>query len=294
MKELKIPLTFSFIKDIVHKLVSQASVSLHPRYHEELLKRFPEEDSPNALWVLEQLIKNVEIAKRENLPLCQDTGYVLVFFKIGGGICLPENLQSAVDEGVRLAFKDSLLRASMVSHPIERKNTNDNSPAIIHIEEGDRNCLEIDVMLKGAGSENASALKMLAPSEGKEGIRRFVLQTLRKNAWNACPPLVLGIGIGGTMEKSAYLAKKAILSWAKGKEMDDWERSLMEEVNGLGIGPGGVGGKLTCLGVSVETAPCHIATLPVALNLQCYAMRIASLRLSLDEVRKQFNRLEEK
>jgi fumarate hydratase subunit alpha len=125
---------------------------------------------------------------------------------------------------------------------------------------------------------------MLSPSEGMRGVRRFILQTLRKTAWNACPPLVLGIGIGGTMEKSAYLAKKAILNWSKGKDIDEWERSLMEDVNELGIGPGGVGGRLTCLGVSIETAPCHIATLPVALNVQCYAMRIASLRLSREDI----------
>ena len=289
MKESNILVPSTLIKDIVYKLTSQASVSLYPRYYEELLKRLPEEDSPNAQWVLEQLLKNVEVAKRENLPLCQDTGYVIVFIKIGKDICLPENIQSSADEGVRLAFNDSLLRASMVAHPFDRVNTKDNTPAIIHIEKGDIDGLEVDVMLKGAGSENASALKMLSPSEGMQGVRRFILQTLKKTAWNACPPLVLGIGIGGTMEKSAYLAKKAILNWAKGREMDEWERSLLEDVNELGIGPGGVGGKLTCLGVGVETAPCHIATLPVALNVQCYAMRIAGLRLSREDILASLN-----
>jgi len=284
MKESKIVVPGTLIRDVVYKLTSQASVSLHPRYYEELLKRLPQEDSPNAQWVLEQLLKNVEIAKRDNLPLCQDTGYVLVFIKIGDDICLPRDIQSSADEGVRLAFKDSLLRASMVAHPLNRVNTKDNTPAILHIEKEDIEGMEVDVMLKGAGSENASALKMLSPSEGMRGVRRFVLQTLRKTAWNACPPLVLGIGIGGTMEKSAYLAKKAILNWARGKEIEEWERSLMEDVNELGVGPGGVGGRLTCLGVSIETAPCHIATLPVALNVQCYAMRIASLRLSREDI----------
>jgi fumarate hydratase subunit alpha len=284
MKESNIVLPSPLIRDTVYKLTSQASVSLHPRYYEELLKRLPEEDSPNAQWVLEQLVKNVEIAKRDNLPLCQDTGYVLVFLKIGDEICLPRDIQSSADEGVRLAFKDSLLRASMVAHPFNRVNTKDNTPAILHIEKEDMDGMEVDVMLKGAGSENASALKMLSPSEGMRGVRRFILQTLKKTAWNACPPLVLGIGIGGTMEKSAYLAKKAILNWAKGKDIEEWERSLMEDVNELGIGPGGVGGRLTCLGVSIETAPCHIATLPVALNVQCYAMRIASLRLSREDI----------
>ncbi|MBC7330185.1 fumarate hydratase [bacterium] len=284
MNESNIVVPSTLIRDIVYKLTSQASVSLHPRYYEELLKRLPEEDSPNAQWVLEQLVKNVEVAKRENLPLCQDTGYVLVFIKIGEDICLPKDIKSSADEGVRLAFKDSLLRASMVAHPLNRVNTKDNTPAILHIEKEDIDGMEVDVMLKGAGSENASALKMLSPSEGMRGVRRFILQTLKKTAWNACPPLVLGIGIGGTMEKSAYLAKKAILHWAKGKDLNEWERSLREDVNKLGIGPGGVGGKLTCLGVSIETAPCHIATLPVALNVQCYAMRISSLRLSREDI----------
>lgn len=284
MKEKRTAVPPLVIENLVRKLISQASVSLHPRYFEELQKGKEIEDSPNAIWILEQLLENVEIARRENLPLCQDTGYVLVFLSVGKDICLPSNLQEIVDQAVRGVYEQALLRASMVSNPLQRVNTKDNTPAVIHIEESTRDGLEIDVMLKGAGSENASALKMLSPAEGEKGVRRFVLQTLKKTAWNACPPLVLGIGIGGTMERSAYLAKKSILNWAKGKEMNDWEKSLLEDVNSLGIGPGGVGGKLTCLGVSVETAPCHIATLPVALNVQCYAMRVASLHLSKGEI----------
>ncbi len=287
MREGKIFVPTSLLKDIVYKLVREASVSLHPRYLEELRRRKEEETSPNAQWILDQLLKNVEIARRDNLPLCQDTGYVLVFISLGKGICLPPDVQTTIDEAVRKVYKEALLRASMVSHPLQRLNTKDNTPAVVHIEETTGDGLEIDVMLKGGGSENASALKMLSPAEGEKGIRRLVLQTLRKTAWNACPPLILGIGIGGTMEKSAYLAKKALLNWAKGKEMDDWETSLMEDINRLGIGPGGVGGKLTCLGVSIETAPCHIATLPVSLNVQCYATRITSLWLSKDEIRRR-------
>jgi len=284
MKEGKTLVPPSLIAEVIHKLVAEASVSIHPRYLEELRRRKDEEESENARWILDQLLKNVEVARRENLPLCQDTGYVLVFLGLGKDVCLPADVQSAIDDGVRRAYNDALLRASIVSHPLQRINTKDNTPAVVHIEENPDEGLEIEVMLKGAGSENASSLKMLSPAEGEKGIRRFLLQTLRKTAWNACPPLILGIGIGGTMEKSAYLAKKAILNWAKGKDMSEWERSLMEDVNRLGIGPGGVGGKLTCLGVSIETAPCHIATLPVALNVQCYAMRIASLQLSTREI----------
>lgn len=273
-----------FLKDVVRKLIASASISLHYRYLQELKARIGEEDSPNARWVLHQLLENADIARRENLPLCQDTGYVLVFLGVGKDICLPPDTQGVIDEAVHQVYGEALLRASMVSHPLQRVNTGDNTPALVHIEQKADSGLEIDVMLKGAGSENASLVKMLSPSEGERGILQFVLQTLRKTAWNACPPLVLGLGVGGTMEKACYLAKKAVLNWAKGKEMTDWERDLMREVNKLGIGPGGVGGKLTCLGVSVETAPCHIATLPVALNVQCYAMRIATLRLARDEI----------
>lgn len=284
MIENKIIVPSILIKETLHRLIAEASFSLHPRYLEELKKMKKEEHNPNALWILDQLLENVEVARKETLPLCQDTGYVTVFFFFGKGICLPSNIQEVVDQAVREVYEQSLLRASMVSHPLKRVNTKDNTPAVIHIEQTPNEGLEINVMLKGAGSENASALKMLSPAEGEKGIRRFILQTLKKTAWNACPPLILGIGIGGTMEKSAYLAKKAILNWSKGKEMDDFERSILEDVNRLGVGPGGVGGKLTCLGVSIETAPCHIATIPVALNVQCYAMRLTTLRLSREEI----------
>ncbi|MBC7327021.1 fumarate hydratase [bacterium] len=274
----------SLIRNKVYELVKKASVSLHPRYYEELRKRAEEETSENARWILQQLLENTQIAQQENLPLCQDTGYVIVFFTVGRDVCLPADVQVYVDEAVRTVYNESLLRASIVSHPFSRVNTRDNTPAVVHIEQGSGSGLEIDVMLKGAGSENASALKMLSPAEGEDGVRRFVLQTLRSTAWNACPPLIIGLGIGGTMETSAYLAKKAILNWVKGKEMGIWERDLMMDINNLGIGPGGVGGKLTCLGVSLETAPCHIATLPVALCVQCYATRIASDTLSRQEI----------
>lgn len=284
MKERKTLVSPILLKETIHKLIAEASVSLHSRYLEELKGKREEEDSPNARWILDQLWKNGEIARREKTPLCQDTGYVLVFINVGKDICLPSDVQTPIDEAVHQAYEEALLRASIVSHPLQRINTKDNTPATIHIEQVASDDLEIDVMLKGAGSENASTLKMLSPAEGEKGIRRFLRQTLRKTAWNACPPLVLGIGIGGTMERTAYLAKKAVLNWAKGKEMSDWERDLMKDVNRLGVGPGGVGGKLTCLGVSVETAPCHIATLPVALNVQCYAMRIATIRLTRDEM----------
>lgn len=234
------------------------------------------EESPLGKEVLEQIIKNFEIAGRESVPMCQDTGIAVFFIEIGREVALDASLEDAVNEGVRQGYRDGYLRKS-VCHPLKRVNTGDNTPAVIHttVTEGDR--INIKIAPKGAGSENMSRLKMLKPAEGIEGIKRFVVETIGEAGGNPCPPIVIGVGIGGSFEKSALLAKKALLRPVGSRnadgELNSLEGELLEMVNGLGIGPMGFGGTVTALAVHIETFPCHIASLPVAINIQCHADR---------------------
>jgi fumarate hydratase subunit alpha len=235
-----------------------------------------DETAPLGKEVLEQIINNFEIAAKKKVPMCQDTGITIVFVELGRKVELDGELDAAIHEGVRRGYEDGYLRKS-VCDPFSRVNTNDNTPAIIHttITEGDR--LEIMVALKGAGSENMSALKMLKPSEGIEGVKSFVINTVREAGGNPCPPIVVGVGIGGSFEKSALLSKKAVLRTI-GKPNPDktiaaLEAELLTSINDLGLGPMGFGGIITALAVHIESHPCHIASLPVAVNLQCHADR---------------------
>ena len=228
--------------------------------------------------VLQQLIENAEIAATERVPMCQDTGYAVFIAEVGqechivGG-----SLYDAINEGVRIGYGEGYLRNSIVGHPLERKNTGDNSPAVVHVElvEGDK--LTLHMTAKGGGSENMSALKMLKPSDGLQGVKDFILDTVRLAGPNACPPLVVGVGIGGSFEKSAYLAKKSLFrpigERSSRPEIAALEVELMELSNKLGIGPQGMGGRTTALDVKIEIYPCHIASLPVAVNLNCHASR---------------------
>ena len=242
-----------------------------------VLKEFRgREESPLGKEVLDQIIENAEIALKQDAPMCQDTGIAVFFVEIGRNAVIDGSLEDAINEGVRQGYKDGYLRKS-VCHPLTRKNTGDNTPAVLHmnIVEGDR--LKITIAPKGAGSENMSRLVMLKPSQGLPAIKDFVINVVKEAGGNPCPPIILGIGIGGNFEKSAILAKEALLREIgtpnPDKELDGLERELLEKINNLGIGPMGFGGRTTAVAVHIRTAPCHIASLPVAVNIQCHAAR---------------------
>lgn len=247
----------------------------------KLAEALEQETNPLARAVLEVLLENAELAKKENLPICQDTGIPVVWVKIGERVEV-EGLSDAVNEGLKLAREEGLLRAS-VCDPISRKNTGTNTPAVIHYELVPEEVLEIWLMPKGCGSENMSALAMLSPSAGLEGVKKFVIDTIKKAGPNPCPPVTVGVGIGGDFEKCALLAKKALFRDYGQKNPDpklaELEEELLSKINELGIGPLGLGGKTTCLEVRIEASPCHIASLPVAVNLQCHAARTVKLKL---------------
>lgn len=228
--------------------------------------------------ILKLLVANAEVARSEAVPMCQDTGYTVVFLELGQDVhIVGGGLEDAVNEGVRRGYKEGYLRKSIVGHPLERKNTGDNTPAVIHtrIVPGDK--LRIIVAPKGGGSENMSAIKMFKPAEGVEGVKKFVVETVQAAGPNPCPPIVVGVGIGGTFEKAALLAKEALLREvgepSPRPEIAVLEQELLELVNKLGIGPQGLGGSTTALGVHVEIYPAHIASLPVAVNINCHATR---------------------
>lgn len=235
------------------------------------------EKSPLGKEVLEKIIENDLHAQQEGLPLCQDTGIAVVWLTIGSQVCFNGDVYEAVNEGVRQAYTEGYLRKSVVRHPLDRVNTKDNTPAIIHVKIADGDVFKIDVAPKGAGSENMSVVKMLIPADGVEGVKKLVLDTVFSAGGKPCPPIVVGVGIGGNFEKCALLAKEALL-----REIDDsssdplaneLEKDLYEEINKMGIGPMGFGGTSTCLAVKVNVYPCHIASLPVAINIQCHASR---------------------
>ena len=227
--------------------------------------------------ILERIVENYQIADRNDVPVCQDTGVACVFLEIGQDVHIVGNLEDAVNEGVRQGYADGYLRKSVVGDPLERVNTKDNTPAMIYynIVPGDK--LEITVAPKGFGSENMSAVKMLRPSDGVAGVKEFVLQTVEAAGPNPCPPIVVGVGIGGTFDKAAFLAKKALmrpLDVRSDKPLyEKLEAELLESINALGIGPQGFGGATTALAVNIETLPAHIAGLPVAVNINCHVTR---------------------
>lgn len=266
------------IIDVVERLCIDSNIYLNDDIRESLTEAQRLEESESGKSVLESLVRNAGIAAGEGMAICQDTGMAIVFIRMGQDVRITGgSLTRAVNEGVRRGYKNGYLRCSIVEDPITRKNTGDNTPAVIHydIVEGDQ--LQIDVVPKGFGSENMSALKMLKPSDGVEGIRRFVVETVSNAGSNPCPPVIVGVGIGGSMEKCALLAKKALLrkvgSKNPQKHLEDLERSLLEDINMLGIGPAGLGGRTTALGVMIEAYPTHIAGLPVAVNISCHATR---------------------
>ena len=227
--------------------------------------------------IIGQIIENDNLAKEENIPMCQDTGICVVFVELGNEVYIKGDLNKAINEGVSKGYTEGYLRKSVVRSPLRRINTNNNTPAIIHIETTLGDKLKITVCPKGAGSENMSQVKMLTPAQGRKGIIDFVIQVVKEAGGRACPPLIVGVGIGGNIEKCAEIAKKALLRDLNDVSEDEDARLLEEElltkINELNIGPMGLGGKPTALSVKVNLYPCHIASLPVCVNLQCHASR---------------------
>jgi fumarate hydratase subunit alpha len=238
------------------------------------------EESPVGRDVLSRLLENASLAAEQAIPMCQDTGLAVVFVEMGERVRVTGgSLAAAIEAGVRDGYERGYLRKSVVVSPLDRRNTGDNTPPVVHTEIAPGDSLKITVAAKGAGSENMSRLQMMAPSEGVEGVKRFVVESVERASASACPPLVVGVGLGGSFEQCALIAKKALLRplgmpHPNGLEAD-LEAELLDLVNATGIGPMGVGGRITALAVNVETRPCHIASLPAAVNLQCHAARHA-------------------
>lgn len=263
----------------VEKLCIEANIKLPEDVKFALNKAVEKETSPLGREILNDIIKNYQIAEEKDLAICQDTGFAVFFVKLGQDVRITGgNFTEAINEGVRRGYKNGYLRKSIVNDPlIYRKNTGDNTPAIIHLEIVPGDKIHITFAPKGGGSENMSALRMLKPSDGVEGLKKFVLETVRQAGPNPCPPIIIGVGIGGTIEVATLIAKKALLrpigEHHPMPEIAELEKELLDEVNKLGIGPQGFGGKTTALAVNIETFPAHIASLPVAINIQCHVAR---------------------
>lgn len=262
----------------VKELYMEAVVSLPQDVSEALKDAFKKEEGI-CREILKQIIENQKVAIEDKIPLCQDTGVVVIFVEWGMQVSYEDGEpMDAFNEGVRLAVRDGFLRASVVDDPVfKRKNTTDNTPCIVHFEPVKGDKIKIILAPKGAGSENMSALRMLKPAQGLQGVKDFVIETVKNAGGNPCPPIIVGVGIGGNFEKSAILAKKALLRKVgepnKNPLYANLERELLNEINSLGIGTMGVGGRITALAVHIEYAPCHIASLPVAVNIQCHSAR---------------------
>ena len=265
------------IKEEVKKLALEANYDVGCAFFAHLKGALQKEESPIGKQTIQQIIENDTIAKENKDPMCQDTGVVVVMLEIGQQVQIDGDVYEAVNQGVKEAYEEGYFRKSVVRHPLDRVNTKDNTPAITHIRLVPGDKIKITVAPKGGGSENMSLVKMLIPSDGVEGIKRLVLDTVTYAEGKPCPPIIIGIGLGGNLEKSALLAKEALF-----RDIDDinpdpileqLEKEILKDVNKLGIGPMGFGGKTTALAVKIAAYPCHIASLPVAINLQCHASR---------------------
>ena len=269
------------LSETVCDLFEEANYSLPPEVSKIIKGASRKESSRLGKYIFAQMEENIQIASEKKFPLRQDTGMAVVFLDIGREVGIEGDIEKSVNEGIALATKRGYLRASVVSSPLfARTNTQDNTPAIVHYHliPGDR--VRITVMPKGFGAENMSQVKMLKPSDGGNGVKDFVLRVVKEGGRNACPPLFLGVGVGGCMEKAALLAKQALLRPFTENNPDpaiaEMEDELLHEINRLGIGPQGIGGKITALGVNMMTFPTHIAGLPVAVNVSCYLLRYKS------------------
>lgn len=269
------------IREMVKNLFLQANYRISPDILSALQTGLKAEESPTGRAVLQQIIQNDEIAAAEKVAICQDTGMSIVFVKLGQEVHVTDgDFNEAIQQGVREAYDQGYLRKSIVTDPVfSRKNTGDNTPAVIHVDIIPGEKVEIEVSPKGFGSENMSRLKMLSPSDGEKGVRDFILETVRNAGPNPCPPVIIGVGIGSTIEMAAKAAKKATLRELGQHNTDPryatMETELLAEINKLGIGPGGLGGSTTALAVNIDWLPAHIASLPVVVNVCCHAARHA-------------------
>jgi fumarate hydratase subunit alpha len=273
MREVNVKLITEEVKDLCVK----ANTDLGEDVLQAFDRAMAGEESPLGLEILKELKENARIAKDENVPICQDTGFAVVFVELGQDVHLVGgDLNESIQEGARQGYRDGYLRKS-ICHPFTRANTGDNTPAIIHTEVVPGDKVKVIVAPKGGGSENMSRVTMLTPSDGIEGIKRFVIQRVKESGSNPCPPTIVGVGIGGTFEQSALLAKKSLLrslgSRNPDPELDKLESEILTEINKLGIGPQGLGGRTTSLAVHILMMPCHIASFPLAVNIQCHAQR---------------------
>lgn len=271
------------VTEKVYEMLLDACTNIPCNVLESLKEALEKEESPLGKEVISKIIENDLLAREKNLPICQDTGVVVCFVELGSQVVFDGDIYEAINEGVRRAYVNGYLRKSVVGHPLVRVNTKDNTPAIVHVKLVPGDKVKIHVAPKGGGSENMSLVKMLIPADGIEGIKKVVLDAVEKGGGKPCPPIIVGVGIGGNLEKSAMLAKEALF-----REIDDHsedeacyklEQELLEEINKLGVGPMGFGGRVTCLAVKVNAYPCHIASLPVAVNIQCHAARHKSCEL---------------
>lgn len=266
------------ITQTIKEMCMEVNVKLSSDVKEALLAGKEKEESPIGRQILSQLEENMKIAGETQIPICQDTGMTVVFIQIGQDVHLEgEFLEDAINEGIRQGYQEGYLRKSVVGDPLIRENTKDNTPGVIHYEIVPGDKVTITVAPKGFGSENMSRVVMLKPADGIEGVKKVILDTVEAAGPNACPPMVIGVGIGGTFEKCAILAKKALTrdlnSSSSIPYIKDLEEEMLEKVNNLGIGPGGLGGRVTAIGLNIETYPTHIAGLPVAVNICCHVNR---------------------
>jgi fumarate hydratase subunit alpha len=274
MKEIQ----FDTIRDKVAQLCIDANCLLGDDVVQSFKDGLKTEESPAGRDVFSQLLENEQIARKEMMPICQDTGWAVVWVEVGSGVRVQGGeLFDAIQQGVVKGYKDGFLRKSIVEDPLRRKNPGTNAPAIIYADIVAGDGLTITIQPKGGGSENMSEVKMLSASDGAEGIKKFVVDRVARSKANPCPPVVVGVGIGGTFEKCAMLAKHSLLREIGSVHPDpfyaEMEKELLERVNKLGIGPQGLGGRVTALAVFVEAFPCHIATMPCAVNINCHAAR---------------------
>ncbi|MBN2248141.1 MAG: fumarate hydratase [Coriobacteriia bacterium] len=278
-------LTSGAIAGAVRSAIAEAATTLRADVYRAMERAWVEEPSPSGRDVLSRILENARIAGRDRVPLCQDTGTTWVWVELGAEECPGSDLLAAIDDAVAQAYREGGLRMSVLRDAlVDRANTGDNTPAFLDVTLRPGTGATVHVMLKGGGSDNASALGMLEPAAGMEGVKRFVVDRVSAKGSCACPPLVLGVGVGGTFDSVGKLAKKALLrsvgTPASDPRVAAFEAEVLEAVNALGIGPGGLGGRTTALAVHVVTAPCHIAALPVAVNLGCSAMRSATVEIA--------------
>ena len=273
------------ISNVVKELCIKACMEINEDLKEAFIKYRDREESEVGKAVFEQLLRNAEIAENESIPICQDTGFSVIFMEVGQDVTFTGgNMNSAIEEGVRAAYIEGYLRKSIVKNPLTApENTKDNTPPIVHTEIVPGGRVKITVLTKGGGSENMSRIKMMKPADGVEGVKSFVIETVKAAGANPCPPVIIGVGMGGTFDYVAFLAKKALLRKINERNADkklaQYEVEWLDEINRLGIGPAGLGGRITALDLFIEVFPRHIASYPAAVNIQCHAARSKSYTL---------------